>query len=166
MGKLFDTQLEINKLFPISDEEVVNAETGELLDISYLGELKLQRDEILTYLLQEVKNLDADVEAYRNQRMIFANKQKVAENKRDSLKNYIATALNGEAFEAADKSVKATFRSSESVNIIALDKLRDEYKRVIPASWEPDKKAIKEAIKSGLPVEGAELVTNNNMQVK
>ena len=118
MGRLFEIGLELDKLFPVSDEEVVDTETGELLDISYLGQLQMEREQILTYLLQEVKNLDADVEAYKKQKDHFTKLQKQAENRKEALKNYVASCLNGSAFEAADKSVKATFRKSESVVII------------------------------------------------
>lgn len=165
MGRLFEIGLELDKLFPVSDEEVVDTETGELLDISYLGELQMEREQIITYLLQEVKNLEADAEAYKKQKDHFAKRQKVAENRKEALKNYVASCLNGDAFEAADKSVKATFRKSESVVIISLDDIRDEYK-TREITYKPDKKAIKEAILRGYEVKGAELVTNQNIQIK
>ncbi|MBR5635568.1 MAG: siphovirus Gp157 family protein [Pseudobutyrivibrio sp.] len=165
MGRLFEIGLELDKLFPVSDEEVVDTETGELLDISYLGQLQMEREQIITYLLQEVKNLEADAEAYKKQKDHFAKRQKVAENRKEALKNYIASCLNGSAFEAADKSVKATFRKSESVVIISLDDIRDEYK-TREITYKPDKKAIKEAILRGYEVKGAELVTNQNIQIK
>lgn len=165
MGRLFEIGIEIDKLFPISEDTVLDETTGELLDISYLGQLQMERDQILTYLLQEVKNLDADVEAYKKQKDHFTKLQKQAENRKEALKNYVASCLNGDAFEAADKSVKATFRKSESVVIISLDDISEKFKTK-EITYKPDKKAIKEAIKAGDDVLGAELVVNQNMQVK
>ena len=81
------------------------------------------------------------------------------------LKRYLAAYLDGNQFEAADKSIKCSFRKSESVNIINLDNLADKYKQT-KVEVVPDKKAIKDAIKGGLEVFGAELVTNNNLQIK
>ena len=165
MARLFDIGLELEKLFPVNDDEVVDTETGEVLGIEYLENLQMERDQILTYLLQEVKNLESDVEAFKKQKDYFAGKQSTTEKRKEALKNYIASCLNGDAFEAADKSVKATFRKSESVNIISLEELRDEYKNE-EITIKADKKAIKEAIKSGLTVAGAELVVNQNLQIK
>lgn len=165
MGRLFEIGLELEKLFPVNEEEAVDTETGEVIDISYLEHLQMEREQILTYLLQEVKNLDADVEAYKKQKDHFAKLQKRAENRKEALKNYVASCLNGDAFEAADKSVKATFRKSESVVIISLDDIRDEYK-TREITYKPDKRAIKDAILRGYEVKGAELVTNQNMSVK
>jgi hypothetical protein len=165
MARLFDIGLELDKLYPVNDSEVVDTETGEVLGIEYLENLQMEREQILTYLLQEVKNLDADVEAYKKQKDTFAEKQKVTENRREALKNYIASCLNGDAFEAADKSVKATFRKSESVVIISLDDISEKFKTK-EITYKPDKKAIKEAIKAGDDVTGAELVVNQNLQVK
>jgi len=165
MARLFEIGLELEKLFPVNDDEVVDTETGEVLGIEYLENLQMEHDQILTYLLQEVKNLESDVEAYKKQKDIFADKQKKAENRKETLKSYIASCLNGDAFEAADKSVKATFRKSESVVIISLDDISDEFKTK-EITYKPDKKAIKEAIKAGDDVIGAELVVNQNLQVK
>lgn len=166
MAKLFDTKLELSKLFVIPEsDEVVNTETGEVLDMDYLNSLQSDFNETTKYLLQECLNLEADIKAYKEQKDVFAKKQKTAENKRDSLKSYLSACLDGNPFEADDKSVKATFRRSESVNIINLDLLRDEYKTT-KIEISADKTAIKKAFKDGLEVFGAELVTSNNIQIK
>jgi hypothetical protein len=49
------------------------------------------------------------------------------------------------------------------VNILAPEKLTDAYVRV---KVEPDKTAIKEAIKAGTVVDGAELVEHQNITIK
>lgn len=143
----------------------IDTETGEIIDENLLNELQLERDTKIENIAKWIKNLEADSKAYKEQKDIFAQKQKSAESKMDSLKRYLSAYLDGNQFEAKDKSIKCTFRKSESVNILSLDELRDEYK-VEKIEVSADKKAIKEAIKNGLVVAGAELITSNNLQIK
>ena len=58
---------------------------------------------------------------------------------------------------------KLSYRKSDSVNVIDLDAVPDEYKKITIAA---DKTAIKKAIKEGAEVAGAELVTNQNLQIR
>jgi hypothetical protein len=59
--------------------------------------------------------------------------------------------------------IKINFRSSQSVEV---DVNLDQKYVKTTVSTAPDKVAIKEAIKSGVEVTGARLVTNQNIQIK
>lgn len=59
-----------------------------------------------------------------------------------------------------------SFRKSESVEIDNFDLLPNEYKVVPEAKPRADKKAIKEAIKSGIDVQGAYIQSNKSLQIK
>ena len=61
--------------------------------------------------------------------------------------------------------IKLSFRNSESVEITNESQL-DACFIVTKTVSSPDKKAIKEAIKQGENVQGAVLVTNQNLQIK
>ena len=61
------------------------------------------------------------------------------------------------------RTLKISFRKSESVEIDNVEELEDRFKRV---KVEADKTAIKQAIKSGKEVKGARLVENNNLQIR
>ena len=65
--------------------------------------------------------------------------------------------------ELKGKTIKLSFRKSESVEIDDIDALDDRFKRI---KIEPDKTAIKTALKIGEKVEGARLVENQNLQIK
>ena len=54
---------------------------------------------------------------------------------------------------------------SESVDIINPVKIPAQYLNTV-VEYKPDKVKIKEAIKNGIKIEGAEIVTNNNLNIK
>lgn len=56
--------------------------------------------------------------------------------------------------------------NAESVDIVDLQALPRKYQRKIPASYAPDKQAIKQAIQAGLKVRGAQLVRKQRLQVR
>lgn len=160
---LFEIDARLNNCFVI-DENVVDIETGEIFDKDYLDQLEMMKEEKIENIAKWIKNLDSDIEQLKKQKDAFATRQKVAENKRDSLKNYLSSYLEYQKWEAKDKSVSVSFRKSEAVKIV------DE--SVIPRKWfikqEPklDKAGIKAALKSNTKVRGAELETKQNIQIK
>lgn len=160
---LFEIDARLNNCF-IIDENVVDVETGEIFDKDYLDQLEMMKEEKIENIAKWIKNLDSDIEQLKKQKDAFAARQKSAENKRDSLKNYLSTFLNYQRWDAKDKSVSVSFRKSEAVKIV------DE--SVIPKKWfikqEPklDKAGIKAALKLNTKVRGAELETKQNIQIK
>ena len=162
---LFEIDDAIRKCFVIEEtDEVVDTETGEIFDASYLDNLQMQRDKKIENISKWIKNLDSDIEQLKAQKDSFAKRQKTAETKRDSLKGYLSSYLNGEKWDAPDRSVAISFRKSEAVSI------SDE--SIIPKKWfikqDPklDKAGIRAALKKGLKVKGATLTVNNNIQIK
>lgn len=161
---LFEINDAIQKCIVI-DDTVIDGETGEILNTDYLDSLAIARDEKIENIAKWIKNLDSDIEQLKKQKEIFAKRQKQAENRRDGLKNYLSAFLDGQKWDhAKDKSVAISFRKSESVNIT------DEYK--IPVNYlvmqDPkiDKAGLKRDLKLGIEIGGAELVTNNNIQIR
>jgi hypothetical protein len=61
--------------------------------------------------------------------------------------------------------LKLSFRKSESVEVINEAQLLPEF-TTTKVTTTPNKTAIKEAIKRGEVVEGAVLVTNQNLQIR
>lgn len=161
---LFEINEKIANCFRISETEVIDADTGEVLDADYLADLELQKDEKIENIAKFIKNLDSDAKQLKEQKELFAKRQKAAENKRDALKKYLSDFLNGEKWNAEDLSVAVSFRKSESVNIINEADIPEEYLIIQPSKI--DKAAIKKAIKSGASVNGAEIEINNNIQIK
>lgn len=147
------------------NEQILNCidlETGEIIDIDRLNELELERDAKIENVACWIKELKAEAEALKAEKMAFAKRQQVAENKMESLKKYLAYALDGQAFKTTRASV--TFRKSQAVEIADIYKLDENYLRY--KEPEADKTAIKEAIKQGKTVAGATLVENTSIIIK
>lgn len=152
------------KLYEIDQAimDLVDNETGEIIDIEMFNSLKMERDAKIEGVALYIKELKAEAEALKAEKMAFAERQRVAENKVESLKKYLAYALNGQAF----KSTKAvvSFRKSQVVDIPDIYKLDESFLRY--KEPEADKTAIKEAIKSGKTVAGATLIENTSVIIK
>ena len=92
--------------------------------------------------------------------------KKSRSNSIDRLKNSLTQALNMfEIEELKTPLLKINFRKSESVEVTDIDLLDADFVKTT-ITKAADKVAIKEAIKSGENVQGAVLVTNQNLQIK
>lgn len=151
-------------LFQI-DEEImscVDMETGEIIDTEKLEQLTVDRDTKIENIACWIKNLSAEAEALKVQKQIFADRQKTAENKMESLKKYLSGYLDGEKFSTS--KVAISFRKTARVNVTDITKIPEKYlKYAEPA---PDKTAIKAAIKEGVDVAGAEIVEGQSISIK
>ena len=152
------------KLYEIDEAitKCVDAETGEIIDAEQLDKLQMEREEKLESIALWIKDLKAEAEALKAEKMAFAERQKVAENKMESLKKYLAYALDGRAFKTTRASV--SFRKSQAVEITDIYKLDENYLRY--KEQEAEKTAIKEALKAGKEVAGATLVENTSVIIK
>lgn len=83
------------------------------------------------------------------------------------LHNAISKAMQQQGMSKADLDhFKLSFRKSEAVEVsIPAEKLPAEYVRM-KLVYEADKTALKDALKSGETIEGATLVTRQNLQIK
>ena len=141
---------------------LIDEETGEITDIEALNALQIERDTKLENIALWVKNLKADAEMFKAEKQAFEERQKRAEKKAESLKNYLASALEGQKFKTA--RVECSYRSSESVNVTDITVIPTEYLKF--AEPTADKIAIKAAIKSGKEIAGAEIVSKQNLLIK
>lgn len=148
------------------DEAIMNCidrETGEIIDPEQLSALQIEREKKLENVALWIKNLKADMSDLKAEKEAFAEREKQAKAKLESLSKWLTEALNGERFETV--KVKVSFRNSEAVEITDESKIPKEYMRV-KTEITPDKTAIKEALKSNFAIPGAELVKNKNIQIK
>lgn len=153
------------KLYEINEAilNCIDTETGEVVDCEALEALMMQREEKLENIALWIKNLNADATAYKAEKDAFAEREKAAKNKAESLKRYLSLALDGQKFTTAKCAV--SFRRSERIEITDEAIIPKEYvTEVVTVS--PDKKAIKEAIKAGQEVSGAMLTESLNIQIK
>ena len=157
------------KLYEIDNAilDCIDTETGEVIDIDKLNELQLERDTKIENVACWIKDLKAEAEAIKAEKQALADRQKAAENKAESLKKWLAYALDGEKFKTARCSV--SFRKTESVEVTdeGLNNLMKEHDELLTyKAPEPNKTAIKQAIKDGLNVDGVQLVQNVSTIIK
>ena len=147
--------------------ECVDLETGEIIDTEQLDKLQMERDTKLENVACWIKDLKAEAEALKNEKQALAERQRVAENKAESLKKWLAYALQGEKFKTPKCAI--SFRKSEAVEVTdeGLNNLMKEHDELLTyKAPEPNKTAIKQALKDGLNVAGVQLVQNTSTIIK
>lgn len=155
-------------LYEINQEmlNLVDEETGEVLDYEKFLELNMAKEEKLENIGLWIKDLKAEASALKAEKDALARRQKTAENKAESLTNYLQMMLNGEKFKTPRVSV--SYRVSKAVEVDdgfiewAMSN-GEEYLRY--KAPEVDKTALKEALEKG-EVPHAEIVERVSVQIK
>ena len=156
------TLFEIDKALADFEFEV-DEETGEILNASDLDELKMAREDKIENIGLYIKNLEAEKEAVKREKDNFADREKRLGKKIDSLKKYLTYALDGQKFSTP--KVAVSFRKSESVLVKDKYLIPDNYMN-ISVVREPNKTAIKNALKRGEEIMGVELLEKQNVSIK
>ena len=153
------------KLYEIDRQimDCIDTETGEIIDFDRLNELTMERGAKIEGIALAYKNYLAEADALKAEKDTFAERETRARSQADGLKNYLARTLQGERFTTA--RVDIGFRRSQAI-IVDCDpsSLPDNLKKVRPA--EPDKTAIKAAIKAGRSVPGCHIEERMNINIK
>lgn len=143
--------------------QCIDFETGEIVDAEKLNALQIEKDKKIEGIACWIKNLNAEAQNIKAEEQALAERRKAKENKAEQLKQYLSDILEAMPFEST--RAKITFRKSTAVNITDESKLADGFKKV-ETVVKIDKKAIGDALKFGEKVDGAELVVNQNIQIK
>jgi chromosome segregation ATPase len=165
--KLYEIQSHI--LDVLENGFSVDEETGECFGIEELESLQLAFEEKAESIACYIKQLESETSAIKAEEKALAERRRLKENKVERLKSYLADCLKGagkDKFETARCQVK--FRKSESVEIdegkfFEIYGTESDYVR---AKYEPNKTAIKAALKQGQQVFGAVIVEQMNLGVK
>lgn len=150
-------------LYEINDAimDCVDTETGEIIDAEKLGNLQMAYKEKVENIALWIKNLLADAAAIKTEKEALEEREKACRNKAESLKSYLASALDGSKFTTP--RVAISWRKSETVEIDDVTVIPSEYWKV---KTDLDKLGIKKALKAGAQVSGARIVSNNNIHIK
>ena len=156
------TLYEINTSITNAIEHGCDTETGEIISADELDALQIAREEKIENIGLLIKNLNAEAAALKAEKDAFAARQKSAENRVEWLKRYLANNLNGETFKTS--RIAMSWRKSDAVEIQSMESVPEAYMKY--KDPEPDKMAIKKALKAGECVPGCVLVEKNNLQIK
>lgn len=165
MASLYKLNAEFMACEIISDDEVVNTQTGEVLNIEYLNNLKMEYDEKLETCALYIKNLRNDIAAYKAEKERLTNAIEIMEKKEERMKQYIADNMpERKPFSTARCTI--SFRRSEALEVVKDFDLSQLPEEAIRTKKEVNKDALKELIKSGKTYNGASIETRNNVQIK
>lgn len=142
----------------------INEDTSEFYEFDDLRELNINREKKIDNTVYFMKNTEAMIKALKEEEKILAERRKILENKVNRVKGFLGRFLEvGKKLETV--RYKIGWRKSKSVSIINEDLIGDEFKKE-KVTISVDKKLIGEKLKAGESIEGAELLENNNLQVK
>lgn len=158
-------------LYEINSEitSLVDQETGEIMDFEKFEKLSLERETKLENMALWVKNLKADIVAFKAEKDAFAEREKQAKNKAEQLSEYLSDMLCGQAFKTS--KVACSFRKSVAVDIVDENSFIDWAKANntdFLSFKEPtvSKTEIKKALENGEQLDGVTLKENLNLQIK
>ena len=113
-----------------------------------------------------IKSLEGDVSIIDEEIKRLRALKEAKTNAIDRMKEAVVNAFQVYGItEVKSPTLKLSLRRSESVEVINQDQLPDAFVKA-KTTYTPDKVAIKDAIKSGLTVEGAVIVENFSLQIK
>ena len=149
---------------------LVDPETGEVLNYEAFAALQMEREEKLENMALWHKNLKAESEAIKAEIANLTARKKDVDKKAERLEEHLAEALGGDPFKTP--RVHCSFRSSQQVEILDEDAFiramqegqHFEYLRYAPPTV--NRTEVKNAIKAGHNVPGAQLIKKNNLSIK
>ena len=152
------------KLYEINEQIIacIDNETGEIIDTDKLNELQIAKDEKIENLALWYKDLIAEANALKEEREAFAEREKAAKNKAESIKNYLSYVLNGENFKTTKCAL--SFRKSEKTVIDDIYSIPENFLKY--SEPKADLTEIKKAIKNGEEIKGAHIEETQNIQIK
>lgn len=167
MPKLYKLADDLETAYQLLSESI-DEETGEVSPeaVQLLNECRESFDDKISGVVEFIKRLTADYEAYKNEEARLSQCKKTTERKIEWLKQYIKSCLIKASRDKVETtSCKVNLSSSHAVNITNLEAIPAEYKS-IEQTVKVDKKALADAFKQGQEIAGAEYVTNVNLRIR
>lgn len=162
----------MNSLYEIDQRilDLVDPETGELLDIEAFNALQMERDAKIESMALWIKDLTAMSSAIKAEIDTLTERKRAAERRCESLKRYLGEILQGEKFTTAKCAV--SFRRSTAVQVDDTESLvrwleQNGYDDCVKYK-EPEvsKTEVGKLLKSGMTVPFAHLEERNSLGVK
>ena len=145
--------------------DIYNLELDEETKLDTLDSIDWQTDyenKVENYI-KVIKNTEADVEARKNEIKRLTELNRADKRKIERMEENLKESMVVTGHEQVDTTLfKVLFRKSEAVEVDDL-LLPEAYK---VATYKPDKKRLKEDLKNGLEILGAELVERKNLSIR
>lgn len=161
--KLYELDEQIERLLDTiySYAEANEGEIPDELDNS-LDQLQAEKESKVLDIARYIKSLKAEADAIKTEADKLHKRYKTVSNFSYRLKTYLKMHLRtGEKYK--DNNTLISWRKSEAVRIIDENSIPDELCSIIRS---PSLTSIKNLIKSGTRIDGAELVENHNILIR
>ncbi|MDU5924327.1 MAG: siphovirus Gp157 family protein [Finegoldia magna] len=158
---LFELTENYVKFFTMLEE--ADEITEELEEMA--NNLNIAIEEKSDNYVKMIKNLDADVEAYKNQEKIFNKKRKTAENKIAWLKKNLQASME----QTGRKKVETELftisiqKNTPALDITSEDNIGDEYYKVERTL---NKRDLLNDIKEGLIIDGVGIKQTESLRIR
>ena len=163
MPSFSSIEQEISNMLDIPDEQLSDEQKAAL--DAYLNELGSQEASKIDNFALFVRLESARAEALRAEAQRLSSRARTAENRIAHLKMQYMQAITQAGLQGVKGNVyRLSIRGTDVVKITDDAVLPSEYVRT-KTTVEPDKTAIREALKSGQEVPGAALVKSFSLQV-
>ena len=160
MRLLYEINADLDALLSQVDEE-----TGELTcSMEDIDALMLERTDAIEGLAVTIKNKIAEAKAIADEIKVLTERMDRLERHADKLRDFLRETLAGEKFSSPKAQI--TYRRSEAVEIRDPDFALYADAKYLRVKTDINRTAIKDALKNGVVVPGAELVTRQNMIIK
>ncbi len=157
MATLYELTGQFLDIYNLELDEETKLDTLDSIDWETEYETKVEN------YIKVMKNLEADVEARKNEIKRLTELNKADEKKKEHLKDTLSASMSLTGHERVDTPLfKVSFRKSQAVEVDEAV-LPEAYK---VATWKPDKKRLKEDLKNGLEIIGASLVERKKLSIR
>lgn len=157
MATLYELTGQFLDIYNLELDEETKLDTLDSIDWNIDYENKVEN------YIKVIKNNEADIEARKNEIKRLTELNRADERKNERMKEVLKESMDLTGHERVDTSLfKVSFRKSEAVEVDDL-LLPEAYK---VATWKADKKRLKEDLKNGLEILGAELVERKNLSIR
>lgn len=153
-------------LYDIHEGMEAVAELEEAEAREYAQALQVQEKNKVNAIVTYAQEMELTAESAEKEAERLLEIAKVYKNRVKRLKDILAYSMEAHGIEKIETDrARLSFRKSKSVEVEDMTQLPKEY-IFAKATLSADKKAIKEAIESGIAVPGASLKESRNLQVK
>lgn len=113
------------------------------------------------------KSFEAEIAMYDTEIKRLQENKRILQNRIEYMKDKMVEYMQATGQKTANAGTfKLTMRENKSCEIENIDLIPLQFMREIPAKYEPDKNAIKKALKDGEQVSGATLKTSYSVTAK
>lgn len=147
-------------------EDLIDYETGEIIDPEAYENLEIELDELLTNIALLAKNTAAEITAIQREETLLHARRKAAEKTLAWCKQTLKTELHGEKLKDTAGRFTVYYRNSDSLKIKDFAAIPQKFKREFTDEEKEklvDKSGIKLALKHGEEIQGVYLEPHINL---